>query len=107
MWSEGRWCSNIRTHWMRLTVKEAVKLKKEAFQAWLAQRSPESADSYQEARRAAVSVVTKAKTRVWEDFGQAMEKDFRLASRKFWKTIRRLRKGKQGLAKLCSAGTEN
>ena len=27
-----------------------------------------------------------------------MEKDFRLASKKFWQTVRRLRKGKQGLA---------
>jgi len=27
-----------------------------------------------------------------------MEKDFPLASRKFWQTVRRLRKGKQGLA---------
>ncbi|KAK0140999.1 hypothetical protein N1851_021987 [Merluccius polli] len=32
------------------------------------------------------------------EFGEAMEKDFRLASRKFWQTVQRLRKGKQGLA---------
>ena len=66
--------------------------------AWLAQGSPETADRYREARRAAASVVAKAKTRVWEEFGEAMEKDFRLASKKFWQTVRRLRKGKQGLA---------
>jgi len=29
---------------------------------------------------------------------ECFERDFRLASRKFWHTIRRLRKGKQGLA---------
>ena len=29
-----------------------------------------------------------------------MEKDFRLASKKFWQTVRRLRKGKQGLAQV-------
>ncbi|KAK0143288.1 hypothetical protein N1851_018576 [Merluccius polli] len=46
--------------------------------------SPEAADRYWEARRAAASAVAKAKTRVWEEFGEAMEKDFRLASRKFW-----------------------
>jgi len=45
-----------------------------------------------------VSVVAEAKIRVWEEFREAMEKDFRLASRKFWQTIRRLSKGKQGLA---------
>ncbi|KAK0152129.1 hypothetical protein N1851_006494 [Merluccius polli] len=73
-------------------VKEAVKLKKEAFRAWLAQGSPEAA------RRAAASAVTGAKTRVGEEFGEAMEKDLQLASRKFWQTVPRLRKGKQGLA---------
>jgi len=64
-------------------VKEAVKLKKEAFRAWLAQGSPETADGYREARRVAASAVAEAKTRMWEEFGEAMEKDFQLASRKF------------------------
>ncbi len=68
-------------------VKEAVKLKKQAFRAWLAQGSSEAADRYQEARRAAASVVAEAKTWVWEEFREAMEKDFQLASRKFWQTI--------------------
>lgn len=89
---------NPRTRWWTPAVREAVKLKKEAFRAWLARGSPEAADRYRVARRAAASAVAEAKTRVWEEFGEAMEKDFRLASRKFWQTIRRLRKGKQGLS---------
>ena len=43
-------------------------------------------------------MVAEAKTRVWEEFGEAMEKDFRLASKKFWQTVRQLGKGKQGIA---------
>ncbi|TKS65499.1 putative uncharacterized transposon-derived protein [Collichthys lucidus] len=39
--------------------------------------------------------VAEAKTRSWEEFGEAMESDFRTASRRFWTTIRRLRRGKQ------------
>ena len=70
---------NLRTRWWTRVVKEAVRLKKEAFRAWLAQGSPETADGYREARRAAASVVAKAKTQVWEEFGEAMEKEFRLA----------------------------
>ena len=89
---------NLRTRWWTPAVKEAIRLKKGAFRAWLAQGSPKIADGYREARRAAASVVTKAKTRVWEEFGEAMEKDLRLASKKFWQTVRRLGKGKQGLA---------
>lgn len=48
--------------------KEAIKLKEEAFWAWLAQGSPEAADRYREARRAMASVVAEAKTWVWEEF---------------------------------------
>jgi len=70
----------------------------EAFRAWLAQGSLETSDGYREARRAAASAVAEAKTRVWEEFGEAMEDDFRLASSKFCQTIRQFRKGKQGLA---------
>jgi len=63
-------------------VKEAIRLK-EAFRAWLAQGYNEIADGYWEAKRTAASAVAEAKTRVWEEFVEAMEKDFRLASRKF------------------------
>jgi len=45
-------------------VKEAVRLKKEAFRAWFDQGSPKTADRYREARRAAASAVTEANTRV-------------------------------------------
>jgi hypothetical protein len=95
---------NPRTRWWTPGVREAVKLKKEAFRVWLAQGSPEAADRYRQARRAAAAVVTDAKTRAWEEFGEAMEKDFRLASRRFWQTIRRLRKGKQGLPQAVISG---
>jgi len=88
---------NPRNRWWTPGVREAVKLKKEAFRAWLVQGSPEAADRYRQARRAAATVVEDAKTRAWEEFGEAMEKDFRSASRRFWQTVRRLRKGKQGL----------
>lgn len=43
-------------------------------------------------------VVAEAKTCVWKVFKEAMEKDFWLATWKFWETIWWLRKGKQGLA---------
>ena len=40
--------------------------------------------------------MTEAKQRVWEEFGEAMEKDFWSAPKHFWKTIRHLRRGKRG-----------
>ena len=86
---------NPRTRWWTPRVREAVKLKKESYRAWLACRTPEAAGRYRRAKRDAASAVSEAKTRVWEEFGEAMENDFRLAPRRFWQTVRRLRRGKQ------------
>ncbi len=93
--------SNLRTCWWTPAVKEAVK----PFWAWLAQGSPEAANGYWEASRAADLVVAEAE--VWEEFGEGMEKDFWLASGKFWKTVRWLRRGKQGLAQAVFSKGEN
>lgn len=68
-------------------MKEAVKLTIETFQAWLAQGSLEAVDRYWEASRAATSAVAEAKTWLWEELGEAMEKDFWFTSRKFWQTV--------------------
>ncbi|KAK3544079.1 hypothetical protein QTP86_001145, partial [Hemibagrus guttatus] len=87
--------SNPRTQWWTLEVRDAVKLKKESYQAWLAWGTPEAAEAYRQAKQTTAMVVSEAKTRVWEEFGEAMEKDYRTASGKFWQTIRRLRRGKQ------------
>jgi len=62
--------------------------KKEAFWASLAQGSPEAGNRYWQAWRPEAAVVMDAKTWVWEEFGEAMEKGFRLASRRFWQTFR-------------------
>ncbi|KAK3521468.1 hypothetical protein QTP70_005774 [Hemibagrus guttatus] len=85
---------NPRTQWWTLEVRDAVKLKEESYRAWLAQGTLEAAEAYRQAKHAAARVVSEAKTRVWEEFGEAMEKDYRTALGKFWQTIR-LRRGKQ------------
>ncbi|KAK3508748.1 hypothetical protein QTP70_004227 [Hemibagrus guttatus] len=71
------------------------KLKKESYRAWLARGTPEAAEAYRKAKRTAAGVVSEAKTWIWEEFGEAMEKDYLTASGKFWQTVRRLRRGKQ------------
>ena len=78
-----------RTCWWMQAVMEAIRLR-EAFRAWLSQGSPEAAGRYRVAKRAAALVVAKAKTQVWEEFGENMENDFWLASRMFWQTIRQI-----------------
>ncbi|KAK3561638.1 hypothetical protein QTP86_011885 [Hemibagrus guttatus] len=86
---------NPRTQWWTLEVRDAVKLKKESYRAWLARGTPEAAEAYRQAKRTTAVVVSEAKTRVWEEFGEAMEKDYRTALGKFWQTVRHLRRGKQ------------
>ncbi|TWW77601.1 hypothetical protein D4764_12G0009910 [Takifugu flavidus] len=86
---------NPRTHWWTPAVRDAVKLKKESYRALVACGTPEAADGYRRAKRSAAMAVAEAKTRAWEEFCEAMENDFRTASKRFWTTIQRLRKGKQ------------
>ena len=81
---------NSRTCWWTQAVRDAVKLK-ESYRTFLACGTPEAAGRYRQAKRSAVA----AKTWTWEEFGEAMENDFRTASKRFWTTIRRLRRGKQ------------
>ncbi|KAK3543028.1 hypothetical protein QTP70_008717 [Hemibagrus guttatus] len=78
---------NPRTQWWTLEVRDAVKLKKESYQAWLARGTPEAAEAYRQAKQTTAMVVSEAKTRVWEDYWTA--------SGKLWQTVRRLRRGKQ------------
>uniref|UniRef100_A0A669BJZ3 Reverse transcriptase domain-containing protein n=1 Tax=Oreochromis niloticus TaxID=8128 RepID=A0A669BJZ3_ORENI len=86
---------NPRTKWWTPEVKGATRLKKESYRAWLACGTPEAADRYRQAKWNAARAMAEAKTRVWEEFGEAMEKDFRTASKRFWQTVRRLRRGKR------------
>ncbi|KAI3371827.1 hypothetical protein L3Q82_006681 [Scortum barcoo] len=74
----------------------------------LACGTPDAVDRYRQAKQAAARAVLEAKTRVWEEFGEAMEEDYRSASKKkFWQTVRRLRRGKQYSANtVYSAGGE-
>ncbi|TWW73420.1 hypothetical protein D4764_15G0008140 [Takifugu flavidus] len=89
---------NPRTRWWTPEVRGAIRLKKEAYTSWLVCGSPEAADWYSLAKRVAAATVTETKTRAWEEFGEAIEEDFRSAPRRFWQTVRHLRGGRRQLA---------
>ena len=93
LWPQSGWC----LLWRKLPhplVETGSKgqLKKGSYQAC---GTPEAADRYREAKWCAAVVVTEAKTWVLEEFGEAMENNFCMASERFWITIWHMRKGKQ------------
>ncbi|KAI3376208.1 hypothetical protein L3Q82_016718 [Scortum barcoo] len=81
LWTQGLWCLS----WRQLPepggghrkVRDAVRLKKESYRAMLACGTPDAVDGYRQAKQAAARTVLEAKTRVWEEFGEAMEEDYR------------------------------
>ena len=84
--------SEKRTPWWNQEVKEAIRAKKDAFKAWLQDRSSSDLQSrYTEARKAATSAVKKSKEKSWEEFGRRLDSNYFSANKVFWKTIRRLR----------------
>ena len=85
---------NSWTRWWTPAVRDAVKLK-ESYGTFLACGTPEAAGRYRQAKRTTAAAVAEAKTRTWEEFGEAMENDFQTAWKRFWTTIWRLRRGKQ------------
>uniref|UniRef100_A0A8C6LTH4 Endonuclease/exonuclease/phosphatase domain-containing protein n=1 Tax=Nothobranchius furzeri TaxID=105023 RepID=A0A8C6LTH4_NOTFU len=95
---------NPLTRWWTPKVRGAVRLKKETYRAWLVCGSPEAADGYRIAKRGAAVAVAEAKSRAWEEFGEAMEKNSRSEPKRFWQTVRRLTRGRQQLAHTVYSG---
>ncbi|KAI3354838.1 hypothetical protein L3Q82_004643 [Scortum barcoo] len=81
LWTQGLWClcrgGNPSTRWWTPEVRDAVRLKKESYRTMLACGTPDAVDRYRQAKQAAARTVLEAKTRVWEEFGEAMEEDYR------------------------------
>ena len=75
--------------------RDAVKQKKELYWVFLDCVAPEAEGRYRQARRSAAMAFGKAKTWAWEQFGEDMENNFRMASKRLWTTIWRLSRGKQ------------
>ncbi|KAK3528570.1 hypothetical protein QTP70_003744 [Hemibagrus guttatus] len=76
IWSCGRKVSgagrsgNPQKQWWTLEVRDAVKLKKESYRAWLARGTPEAAEAYWQAKQTAAWVVSKQKlgVRWWKEY---------------------------------------
>ncbi|XP_015237630.1 PREDICTED: alpha-1,6-mannosylglycoprotein 6-beta-N-acetylglucosaminyltransferase B-like [Cyprinodon variegatus] len=83
--------SDLRPHALDTRVKRRAELspdhylvlKKESYRALLTCWTLEEADMYRQSKWQVARLVAEAKTRAWEEFGDAMEKDFHMASKEF------------------------
>ncbi|KAI3364104.1 hypothetical protein L3Q82_010930 [Scortum barcoo] len=99
---------NPRTRWWTPEVRDAVRLEEGVlsdhvglWDSWTQLTGTGRPSKPQPGRS------WRQKLRVWEEFGEAMEEDYRSASKIFWQTVRRLRRGKQYSANtVYSAGGE-
>ena len=78
--------------WNQDLFKEAIRAKKDSFNALLQERlSSDLLSRYTEAWKAATSVVKKSKEKLWEEFGRRLDSNYFLTNKVFWQTIRGLR----------------
>ncbi|CAF1534892.1 unnamed protein product [Adineta ricciae] len=82
-----------RTAWWTEEIRKVVNQKKAAYKKWIQQPTSNNWQNYKQIRENVKKVVSEAKTKSWEDFGHQMESNYHTASKVFWQTIRRLRKG--------------
>ncbi len=69
--------------------------KKTAYKRWIRKQTPENWHDYKQKRDKTKKMVAEAKAKTWSDFGNQLESNYHSASKTFWQTIRRLRKGGQ------------
>ena len=87
----GTKSSEIKTPRLNQKVKEAIRAKKVAYKAWLANKSSvEFRLQCSEARKAPATQVKLSKEKAWKEFGERLDDDFKMANKVFWRTIRRL-----------------
>ena len=76
--------SEKTTPWWNQKIKEAIRAKKDAFKAWLQDRSSSDLQfRCTEARKAATSAVKKSKEKSWEEFGRRLDPNYFSANKVF------------------------
>ena len=89
----GMKSSKKRTSWWNQEVKEAIRAKKVAYKAWLANKSLlELRSQYSEAHKMTATKVKLFKKRAWKELEEWLDDDFKMANKVFWQTICRLRR---------------
>ena len=77
-----------RTRWWNDDVKEALKQKKIAYLRWVQQKTGETKEAYQTAKKNARRVIRQAQNEEWVELGESLQNDFEKNQRRFWKRVK-------------------
>ncbi|KAI3368119.1 hypothetical protein L3Q82_007849 [Scortum barcoo] len=86
---------NPRTRWWTPEVRDAVRLKKESYRNMLACGTPDAVDRYRQAKQAAAQGSWRQKLGSGRSSVRPWRRTIGRPSKRFWQTVRRLRRGKQ------------
>ena len=79
------------TSWWNDEVKEAVKDKKGKYKKWVKSKQDRDYIEYRLARRHANRIIKKEKQKDWEEYGETLNKNYKEATRNFYKKINAMR----------------
>lgn len=82
-----------QTNWWNEEIREEIKRKKQRWKKYIREGTEENYKKYKEQRIKVKQLVTEAKEKSWEEFGEKMEQDYHTNQKLFYKTIKNLRTG--------------
>ncbi|CAF3168871.1 unnamed protein product [Rotaria sp. Silwood2] len=82
-----------RTAWWTEEIRKIINNKKTAYRTWVQQPTLHNWHKYKQIIDNVKKTVGEAKAKSWENLGYQMESNYHSATKVFWQTIRRLRKG--------------
>ena len=92
------------SEWWNEEMREAVLVKKRAYERWLQKKDDVTYEYYKGERNRVKRMVKEAKLRADERWGQKMTESFGENKKMFWKEVKRVRKGCSRLEERVKAG---
>ena len=92
------------SEWWNEEMREAVLVKKRAYERWLQKKDDVTYEYYKGERNRVKRIVKEAKLRADERWGQKMTESFGENKKMFWKEVKRVRKGCSRLEERVKAG---
>lgn len=84
---------NKKTSWWNAGIKAAVMEKRKVYLLWLQDKTEERKEAYRVAKRRVKTLIRAAKDAAWKKFGEELEEAGQGRGKKFWSTIKDIRRG--------------